>query len=211
MIDIWYINTKNISPLDMASGLRLLPDEMMHDINRFRNHEDRRLKLFGKMIVRKYQTVLNGKFSWSNWLTTGEGKPWYKGGKEFNISHSGDFVAVAFSDEKVGLDIEKCTEFDIDAITDYLHEDEKKYIHAAKNVSDAFFTVWTRKEAYLKAKGIGIVQGLNKENCLQYCVETSEKWFLTSLAMIPNYKLAICSKTKQVNIEKRELNLTEFY
>ncbi|MFT5822320.1 MAG: 4'-phosphopantetheinyl transferase [Crocinitomix sp.] len=210
MVDVWYLNTKNISPLDVTNALGLLPEEMMNEIKRFRNHEDRRLKLFGKMIVRKYQALLNGKFSWSNWLTTAEGKPLYKGGKEFNISHSGDFVAVAFSDEKVGIDIEKCAEFDIDAITDYLHVDEKKYIHASKNVSDAFFTVWTRKEAYLKARGIGIVQGLNNENCLQSCIETSETWFLTSLALIPNYKLALCSKMAQTNIEKRELNLTEF-
>ena len=211
MIDLWYLDTINIGQFDMEGILKWLPMEVTKEVIRFRNHEDRRLKLFGKLIVKKYFETLNAKFSWTNWQTAEGGKPFYSGGKKFNISHSGSFVTVAFSDNEIGLDIEKCVDFDIDAVVDNLHVQEQKFIADADNSSDAFFTVWTRKEAYLKAKGVGIIQGLNHENCLEPSIGFEEKWFLTSLSIVENYKVALCSQKPNSRINQLELDPAIFF
>jgi 4'-phosphopantetheinyl transferase len=211
MIDLWYLDTINIGQFEMEGILKSLPIDVTKEVIRFRNHEDRRLKLFSKLIVKKYHESLNEKFSWSNWRTSDGGKPFYSGGKKFNISHSGSFVTVAFSDKEIGLDIERCTDFDIAAAIDYLHVQEQKFITDANNSSDAFFTVWTRKEAYLKAKGVGIVEGLNHENCLEPSIGFEEKWFLTSLSIIEHYKLAICSQIPDSQINQLKLDPNTFF
>jgi 4'-phosphopantetheinyl transferase len=211
MIDLWYVNTINIGHFDMERMLKSLPIEVTKEIIRFRNHEDRRLKLLSKLIVKKYHEFLNERFSWSNWQKSAGGKPFYSGGKKFNISHSGSFVTVAFSDKEIGLDIEKCADFDISAVFEYLHVQEKKFIVDSNNSCDAFFTVWTRKEAYLKAKGIGIVEGLNHENCLEPSIGFEEKWFLTSLSIVEDYKLALCSQILNSQINQLELDPTIFF
>lgn len=211
MIDLWYLDTTNIGQFDMEGLLKWLPIEVAKEVIRFKYNEDRRLKLFGKLMVKKYFETLNANFYWGNWQIAEGGKPFYSGGKKFNISHSGSFVTVAFSDNEIGLDIEKCVDFDIDAIVDNLHEQEKKFIADADNTSDAFFTVWTRKEAYLKAKGVGIIEGLNHENCLEPSIGFEEKWFLTSLSIVENYKVALCSQIINSQINHLELDPTIFF
>jgi 4'-phosphopantetheinyl transferase len=211
MIDLWYLDTSNIGQFDMKGILKSLPIEVTNEVGRFRNLEDRQLKLFSRLIVKKYYVSLGKKFFWSNWQTSDGGKPFYSGEKKFNISHSGSLVTVAFSDNEIGLDIEKCVDFDITGVIDYLHDQEKKFITDANNSSDAFFTVWTRKEAYLKAKGVGIVEGLNHENCLESSIGFEKKWFLTSLSIVEHYKLAICSQTPNSQINQLKLDPTEFF
>jgi 4'-phosphopantetheinyl transferase len=212
MIDLWYLDTINIGQFDMERVLKSMPIEIAKEIMRFRNHQDRRLKLFSKLIVKKHCELSNQRFSWSNWQTSDEGKPFYSGGGKFNISHSGSFVTVAFSDKEIGIDIEKYAEFDVSAVADYLHLQEKKFIVDSNNSCDAFFTVWTRKEAYLKAKGIGIIEGLNNENCLESSIGLEEKWFLTSLPIVADYKLALCSQIPNSQINQLELDpATLFY
>lgn len=126
--------------------------------------------------------------------------------KKFNISHSGSFITVTFSDTEIGLDIEKCANFDISAIIDFLHVQEKKFTIDANNSCDAFFKVWTRKEAYIKAKGIGIIEGLNHENCLESSAGIEEKRFLTSLPIAADYKLAVYSQIPNSQINQLELD-----
>jgi 4'-phosphopantetheinyl transferase len=210
MIDLWYLNTKSICDEDMKILLKFLPQEMINEIIRFRNHEDRRLKLFGKLMVRKYFEVQNLEFKWFEWQVSPDGKPYYNGSKKFSISHSGDFVAVAFSDREIGTDIERITNFDITTVLSYLHPDEVEYIESASNSGDLFFKIWTRKEAYLKAIGKGIIDGLNNENCLQDQLTHKEKWYLRSLSLISNYQIALCTQIPNCQINTRELFPVEF-
>jgi 4'-phosphopantetheinyl transferase len=200
----------DISEQKFERALKSLPQEMVKEIMRFRVFKDRCLKLFGKLIVKKYYQEKNIDFKWENWSVDPNGKPFYSELAPFNISHSGDFVSVAFSDQNIGIDIEKIAEMDVDAIASYLHPIEKKYIHDSGNSKDAFFTIWTRKEAYLKARGIGIVEGLNKENCLEPYITYEQKWFLTSLDILKDYKLALCSVAPNNKINPVQLEATVF-
>lgn len=210
MIDIWYLNISNISKSEFNELLQTLPPAMVQDVMRFRFFKDRCFKLFGKLIVQKFHLDRDLHFDWSKWQLSANGKPYYEVGKKFNISHSGDYVLAAFSDEEIGVDIEQLGEIDTAAIADFLHPLETKFIEEATDSQDAFYKVWTRKEAYLKARGIGIVQGLNRENCLEPYVDHEETWFLTCLNFLPKYKLALCTQTPNSSVAKLKLESSKF-
>lgn len=79
----------------------------------------------------------------------------------FNLSHSGEVVLHAIGYEKrIGIDVELIREdIPYDKITDYsFSESEKKSLSGLSDEKKigAFFNCWTRKEAYIKAIGLGL-------------------------------------------------------
>ena len=84
---------------------------------------------------------------------------------QFSVSHSGALVALAFAREaRVGIDVERVrTNTDCDAISArFFAPAEQAVLEALAPAEriDAFFACWTRKEAVLKAVGLGISRGL---------------------------------------------------
>jgi len=80
---------------------------------------------------------------------------------EFNLSHSADFALVAVSGaEQVGIDIEQIRQGISSHVIarQYFSKREVadlEQVPIEKRVA-AFFTCWTRKEAYIKAQGLGL-------------------------------------------------------
>ena len=70
----------------------------------------------------------------------------------FNVSHSGEYVAFAFSKtSEVGIDIEKIDENKLDGIRYVLDEEEKKI-----NDSGVLFQIWSNKESLIKCSSNGL-------------------------------------------------------
>ncbi|HSY48246.1 MAG TPA: 4'-phosphopantetheinyl transferase superfamily protein [Thermoanaerobaculia bacterium] len=81
---------------------------------------------------------------------------------EFNASHSGDLVALAFANgTPVGIDVERRRRLSdsLALARRYFSAEELAFITAANDTDEAFFTVWTAKEAIVKANGKGIGSG----------------------------------------------------
>ena len=94
-------------------------------------------------------------------FTTGPfGKPRLAAGSPFfSASHSGDFWAVALADCELGLDIERIDPaFDRAETIELFAPGEREALTALSGPAalDAFFTCWTRKEAFVKALGLGL-------------------------------------------------------
>jgi 4'-phosphopantetheinyl transferase len=85
----------------------------------------------------------------------------------FNLSHSSGVSALAFDPEnEIGVDVERIDdEFDFEPIAQmFFSKKEKQYIqHSKENSRNRFYQLWTRKEALLKAVGIGISENLHVE------------------------------------------------
>lgn len=210
MIDLWYFNTKGIDEDRLNILLGMMPHHIIREIIRYKNHEDRRLKLFGKLIVRKYYNDSGLEFHWNDWAMTSMGKPYIKDKKKFNISHSGEYIVVAFSDKKIGVDIEAIANFDVTSLTTYFHSEEMKCIKESPDPKETFFILWTRKEAYLKAIGNGIIDGIHQENCIPDKIKSEETWFLHSIPLIPGYQVALCTQIAECNIFSTELSIHDF-
>lgn len=80
--------------------------------------------------------------------------------KHHNISHSGEYFICAFSDDKIGCDIEKIREIDYAKISKrFFTKMEKDEIESKKKDEDklnAFFNIWVKKESYIKRDGRGM-------------------------------------------------------
>ncbi len=79
----------------------------------------------------------------------------------FNLSHSEGLALYAFSySRQIGIDVEyKRTDIDYDSLANVsFSPDEQSRLHSLPDTMkrDAFFNCWTRKEAYVKAKGKGL-------------------------------------------------------
>ncbi len=80
---------------------------------------------------------------------------------EFNVSHSGDVALLAFArGRELGVDVEKVREdFEHETIAGrFFSEEEQRQLAglAPAERYTGFFRCWTRKEAYIKAQGIGL-------------------------------------------------------
>ena len=82
------------------------------------------------------------------------GKPYIKGESSihFSLAHSGAVAVCAISDRAVGADVERKSRVSEKIRNRYFTNKEKNY---------EFCYIWTRKEALLKAEGIGITAGLD--------------------------------------------------
>ena len=76
-----------------------------------------------------------------------------------SISHSGDMVAVCTSENPVGIDIEKIddTRNFAKIANRYFHGKEKVFFEQ-NPTADAFYEIWTKKEAYTKIDGNGVIE-----------------------------------------------------
>ena len=74
----------------------------------------------------------------------------------FSITHSSEHIAVAFSRNRVGLDLEKVREVDGAALAArFFSPEESAWVGKSKD-PNLFFKLWTCREAAIKADGRGI-------------------------------------------------------
>lgn len=92
-------------------------------------------------------------------LTNAYGKPeLIEGQVHFSLSHSGDLAALAVAAFPLGVDIEIMRPVSRDLPERYFSVAERTGLHdlADEPWREAFFRCWTRKEAVIKALGLGL-------------------------------------------------------
>jgi 4'-phosphopantetheinyl transferase len=130
---------------------------------------------------------------------------------DFNVSHSGDFVLLALArGRRVGIDIELISRtVGIEAIAlRFFSKREYACLTALPTAirHEAFYCCWTRKEAYLKARGDGLSLALDAFDVtflpdeMPRLIETRHdaqeisRWTLQDLDFGPNYKAALATE-----------------
>ncbi len=174
-IHIWITDIEKVTdPYLMDVYRSILSDEEKERLERYRFEKDKNSFLISHAMVRsvlsnyieiapkdlQFKIDKNGKPE----VCSEEGESLLL---EYNLSHSGKYAVVAVTNEIVcGIDVEK-----IDAKRDFW--DIAQNYFSSKEILDLksaleqdqahrFFTYWTLKEAYIKAKGETIASSLNK-------------------------------------------------
>lgn len=144
-------------------------------VDRFRQPDDKKRTVAGEMLARKAIAQWCGVDTVSiKFDTTEHGKPFAVGlDVEFNISHSGDMVVCAISDQPVGIDIELirpvdlrtakhfCTPEDLEYLFGHTPSEDEFIKTEEEAILHRFFQIWTAKEAYCKCIGTGIADLVN--------------------------------------------------
>lgn len=86
------------------------------------------------------------------------GKPFLKDYKNlyFNISHCRELAVCAIEKSEVGVDVESIREYRAGVLRRAFSEKEKNIFENSENSDEMFFRIWTLKESFVKALGIGI-------------------------------------------------------
>lgn len=122
--------------------------------------------------------------------------PWL----HFNISHSEDFAVIAISRSKVGIDIEHISEdFNFTSLLPVIFNAyEISMIQNTVNKKYTFYTLWTRKEAFVKALGKGIddnfkyIPCLDGQQSIDYTLlKTTKNWQVYSFDLADHYMGAV--------------------
>lgn len=141
---------------------QLLSDEEKIKANRFRLLADIERFSTARVILKLLLKNLSGACIDEIVLELSKnGKPSFRN-VEFNLTHSGEYVLIAISNKPVGIDIE-IPENNFDFSTILAHSfgsDEINYINKSDDRRECFLTLWTRKEALLKATGEGLIDDL---------------------------------------------------
>ncbi len=118
----------------------------------------------------------------------------------FNLSHSGEYTAVAVSEKEIGLDIETHTARSYPAINNRLSEREKE---------EDFYKVWTAKEAYIKYLGTSLMHHLRTLEFYGGALYDEDKLLPVALThfSFENATFCICQEKK----EAYELCLLSLY
>ena len=99
-------------------------------------------------------------------------------------------------------------DIEVDSLLANFHQAEREYITCAADRKETFFDLWTRKESFLKAIGIGLTEGLDRQNCLKPVNEQGIVWFTHSLDLVPTYKLAITTSIASSVIEVTKVQVS---
>jgi len=163
MIDVYFIDV-NVADdvLETLANLLTIPERTRAD--RYRFPDDRRRSIVARAATRRFIGRYLGADPATLIIDEEEfGKPVLRARAiEFNASHSGDLVALAFArDTAVGIDVERRRQLtDTLALARrYFSAEEVAIVEQAADIADAFFAIWTAKEAIVKASGKGIGTG----------------------------------------------------
>jgi len=212
------MNQKTIEKL-----LQFISEENRERFHKFYFLEDSLRSLYGEIIVRH---VISKQLSLKNEkiriVKNTYGKPFIENVPlYFNISHAGEWVACAFSDREVGIDIEHIKDIDLSIAKKYFCKNEYESL-VSKNGDERivyFYELWTLKESYIKWLGTGMSTPLDS---FRFNVTNAHILFsdmnrdvvpFFKQYPIKNYKLSVCSGTNdfpdqimEIDIEKVILN-----
>lgn len=161
------------------------------DRRRFVVRRARLRQLLGAWVGRAPETLVFSENS--------HGKPVLADGPPFSLSHAADIMMLAIGDADVGCDIER-----IDPALDWQPLTETFFTITERNAlavlppaaaRRAFFACWARKEAFVKALGLGLSYPLDafdvSVNAAPALLTGGEGWAIGDAPAIPGYATAI--------------------
>ena len=168
--------------------LATLNKEDLERYSRYRREEDKLRFLGGRALIYR---LVGSPIRFEE-----KGKPFVQGSKHFSISHSGDFVGIALDDSApVGLDIEGRSDASQSLVNHVCSQPEIDFIE--KKGLDAFFEIWTKKEALIKCTGTGMTVSLKEINVAKEGEnEYMGRLFYIQHIVLGAYHLSVCSSRK---------------
>lgn len=117
---------------------------------------------------------------------------------QFNLSHSEKRVMCAIADQEVGCDVEKITAMEPEVARQIFTSCEYEKIaacRAGKQQDEMFFRIWTLKESYMKATGLG--SALSPDSFSVYPSCSDRGYYFKEYDLSDGYCYAVCGRSDQ--------------
>lgn len=206
---------------------QILTEDEQHRASRLRFQRDRDRFIVARGLLK---TLLGGYLSIKpvmiRFCYGRHGKPNLdlSSGKEtlrFNLSHSDGLVFYALTrDREIGVDLERVRAgFPYESITERFFSPQERAALYELPIGlrrTAFFTLWTLKEAYLKARGVGLSSPLDRFDIspalknpttltlleIQGDPNDTACWLLRNLAPAPDYRAAVAVENHGLKLKE---------
>ena len=163
-VQVWMLDREALEGLSQQANATLDGDEVSHS-RRLLDPRQAQLWLGRRVALRRLMAAYMGLAPDDLRIQRGGGlKPCLAPGQtgpRFSVSSSGDWMGAAFSQDEVGLDLELVRD-DIawEGLEErFFNEAERGWVARQPNAAcrqQGCFQVWTRKEAQLKLRGLGL-------------------------------------------------------
>lgn len=219
-VEVWFADPATVEEAEAA----LLDDEERTRMGRFLFERDRRLYLAAHALVRRTLSR-HADVEPAAWRFTTEagGRPVIAGpavgpAMRFNLSHCRGLVACAVArDREIGVDVELVAEVPEGLVDRICAPAEAAALRALPPAAqpERFFTLWTLKEAYVKARGQGLalpvecaVFELGAGDSLRFepdpaLEDDGEAWMFVRLRPTPSHCAAICVSRPPARVVER--------
>jgi 4'-phosphopantetheinyl transferase len=204
MVNIFYCNTRQFDSRQFGHFLSQLPRWMQVEILKYKVEKSRILRMAARLLLREALTSTGNEALFQRpWVRDKRQKPSIAGWGPFSISYSNDYTVLAFTkEEPVGIDIEHVTSIDIETVVPLFCQDEKDHILNAADKRESFYRIWVKKEAILKAMGVGITAGLDLFSSTGDSVKyDSQCWHWTQLPIAGGYICYMCTQQKYPELD----------
>ncbi len=173
-----------LKPFSEYDGyLPLVSDKRREKIHSLKNDKDKTASLFSELFILSQAGVSSKDILYNEY-----GKPYIdRTGYHFSISHSHSLIVFVSDCLPVGIDTEPVTEKKQPAVR-FFTPNEKAMIKSPED----FYTIWTKKEAYIKMLGTGLSTPLSSFDVTKSIPET---WFLSTYTN--NHIISVCTKNNQ--------------
>lgn len=183
-------------------------EEFQDKVKRFRRWQDAQLSLLGRNLLFMGIKEISGRDIPEKKIKfTKFNKPYFDGEAiKFNISHSGEIVVCAISEQlDVGIDIEYISDINLEDFKEQMTRYEWMEIIESGNQKEAFFNYWSRKEAVIKAHGEGLSIPLQSFEIISNRTLLDEELFYVKELKIDQHYKCFISSTKECEICVKEI------
>ena len=214
-VDVWLTSLKDVGPAQQLACQQLLSEPERARWQRFLVPDARLQYLVTRALVRttlsKYADVPSTAWAFE---TNDHGRPHVSprhgvSDIHFNLSNTRGLVVCAVSrNDEIGIDVETIArDIDVDAVapTVFAPEELADFRRAAsEHRIERFFSYWTLKEAYIKARGMGLslpLDGFWFEldgpspvlHVSDRCPDAPERWRFYRCAPTAGHRMAIAT------------------
>ena len=200
-------------PMEHPEMMKDFSLERKEKIKRFKQPESRRQSLGAGLLLN--HVLHSHGFHMDDVTYAVHGKPQIDG-FHFNMSHSGDYIICAVSENSVGCDVEKVSDLPQNIAERYFTSKEVAYLNQlgdAEKVNE-FYRIWTMKESYLKMTGEGLQFGMNRcafriGTVVEVYQDDEKQDCHMKEYRLNGYKVTVCAKEDIFNENIEFINIME--
>ena len=197
MVHLFYTQfSETFSEEQWQHYFQQMPSDIQQRIHRYKRWENKYQLLLGRMLLKRGMNILGfTDFSLDSIFYNPQNCPLSPQKIDFNIAHSGNLVACAFSKTtQIGLDVERIKPIHLTDFDYVLNEKDQAQIQNAAAPYPAFFKIWTIKEAVTKAMKEGLSVDVQPIEVFEnYALCASKKWYFKSLNIQADYAAHLVS------------------
>jgi len=199
---------KKLSNATFNCYLKKLTPTLQNKILKYRNWQDGHRSLLGKALLINGLVILGlHQYSLIDIKFSKFQRPYFDEAIDFNISHAGGSVICAISlSNKIGIDVEEIKKIELEDFTNNFSDKEWQEIKK-DNSYDGFYKFWTRKEAFLKAIGMGLNIPLKETEVINNkIIWENKEWFIHEIKLGEGYISHLSTNTLLPKIQINEIN-----